>query len=1133
MNPITLAQSSLTKRGSSTWWVALAAAAALALVWVVAIERTRYEYAATIREAAKQNSNLAIAIEEQTIRSLTAMDEALTLMSRAYLRDGVRFDAEGLFDVGSAPGPMVVNFGVVDEQGHLVWSIVPATVDSLDDPQFFLEHRERPGLDMRIPVPTMSPRINDWIILVSRRIARSDGSFAGVAFVTANPRYFTRFYRQADVGREGRISLIGLDGFTRARRSGDAEAFGEDVRKSAVLAERERHPAWTFTGLGEDGVERIYSYRTLADYPMLVSVGTSRKEVLAEFHGRRRNYYAGATAATALILIGGAAVLYSQSRQRRAMADLALQRSILATVQQTLLDALLLADDHGRIVTFNHQFIELWRVPAELVLAGDDGAVLKFGTDQVEDPEGFFARVSYLYDHKDEVSQDEFRLRDGRTIDRYSAPVIGPDGTYYGRVWLFRDITERRTSEEALRRSQQRFSQLAESIEQVFWMATPDLQAITYVSPAFERITGHPEGEFIANWRSWLESVHPDDVQILARAHAELANGRPYDIEYRFRHVDGREIWVNDRGYPLRDGSGTMIQATGVAADITSRKQADQQLRLSAQAFESIADGIIVTDAARHIVSVNKSYTRITGYEPKELIGERPRVFQSGRHDAAFYDEMWKSIDSRGYWRGEMWSRRSDGEVFPEMVSISEVKDSNGTTTHYVGVCTDISEVKRYEEQLEYQARHDALTGLPNRLLFENRFGVALRQAQRGATKAAVLFLDVDNFKGVNDSLGHAAGDLLLQEWTRRLSAIVRKSDTVARFGGDEFAVLLEAVTHADVEVIARKILEAMATPFHISGHDLFVSASIGISIFPDDGKDTATLLKNADTALYKTKTDGRAGFCFFSADMHARALEKLVLTNALRVGLERDEFEVRYQPCVALASGRIKGVEALVLWHHPELGPVPPGRFIPLAEETGLIEALGGRVLDIACRQMREWHDRGLPLSRIAVNVSGRQFRLPDLAHHIAALLAATNLKGEHLELEITESTMMQDPETTTGVLMKLKSMGIRIAIDDFGTGYSSLSYLKSLPIDVLKIDRSFVSGVPMATDDVAIIRAIIALAKSLGHHLIAEGVETEAQRAFLDAQGCDEAQGWLFSKALSSADMTALLAANGLASR
>jgi diguanylate cyclase (GGDEF)-like protein/PAS domain S-box-containing protein len=922
---------------------------------------------------------------------------------------------------------------------------------------------------------------------------------------------------------------VGLDGFGRARRIDDTETFGEDMRKSAVLAERARRPVGTFTGVGEDGVERIYSYRTLSGYPLLVSVGTSRQVVLAEFYGRRRNYYAGATAATVLILIGAGAILYSQARQRRAMADLALQRSMLTTLQQTLLDALLLVDEHGRIVSINQQFIELWRVPNTLVLEGDDSRMLRHVTDQVTDPEAFHAKVIHLYEHKGEESYDELRTSDGRTIDRYSAPVVAAaDGTYYGRVWVFRDITERRKSEDALRRSQQRFQQLAESIEQVFWMATPDLQAITYVSPAFERLTGRPEEEFIANWRIWLQSVHPDDVQILASAHAELASGRPYDIEYRFRHVDGREIWVNDRGYPLRDASGTMIQATGVAADITSRKHAEQELRLSAQAFESIADGIIVTDATRHIVSVNKSYTTITGFEPEELIGKRPRVFQSGRHDTAFYDEMWERIHSRGHWRGEMWSKRSDGEVFPEMVSISAVKDTAGRTTHYVGVCTDISEVKRYEAELEHQARHDALTELPNRLLFEERFGTALRQAQRGGATMAVLFIDVDKFKDVNDSLGHAAGDLLLVEWTRRLSAMMRKSDTVARFGGDEFAVLLEGVTRGDVEVIARKILEAMAAPFHISGHDLFVSASIGISLFPDDGKDTATLLKNADTALYQAKMDGRANFRFFSADMHARALETLVMTNALRAALERDELEVCYQPCVALASGRIESAEALVRWQHPELGMLLPGRFIPLAEATGLIETLGERVLQIACKQMRHWHDRGLPLSRIAVNLSARQFRLPDLTHRIAAVLAEAGLRGDQLELEVTESTMMQDPETATGVLTKLKSMGVRIAVDDFGTGYSSLSYLKSLPIDFLKIDRSFVSGVPAAADDVAIIRAIIAMAKSLGHRLIAEGVETEEQRAFLEEQGCDEAQGWLFSKALPGADMTALLAAN-----
>ena len=994
-----VAQPAWTKPGPWALWAVVGMITAIAVVWVVTVERTQFEYDATIRDAGKQNSNLAIAIEEHTVRSLTAVEEALTLMSRAYLRDGPRLDAEGLFDVGSAPGAMVVNFGVIDDRRRVVWSVLPATVDSLGDGRFFLEHRERPGLDMRIPPPAISRESNDWIMVMSKRISTSDGSFGGVAFVTVNPRYFTRFYRQADLGREGRITLAGLDGIVRARRTGDTERFGGDMRSSAVLAEQKRHPVWTFTGFGEDGVERIYSYRTLPGYPMVVSVGTSRKEVLAEFYDRRRNYYAGAATATTLILIATAAIVHFQRRQRHAMAD--------------------------------------------------------------------------------------------------------------------------------LRQSEQRFRQLSESIEQVFWMATPDLQAVTYVSPAFERLTGRSCEEFVSDWRIWAQSIHEDDRQIVAAAHAQLTEGRPYDIEYRFRHVDGKEVWVNDRGYPLRDATGILIQATGVSADITNRKQAEQQLRLSAQAFESIADGIIVTDAGRRIVSVNKSYSSITGYEPADLIGRTPQVFQSGRHDAAFYEEMWRQINTYGYWRGELWSRRSNGQVFPEMLSISVVKDRAGTTTHYVGVCTDISEVKRYEAELEHQARHDALTGLPNRFLFEDRFSSALTRAHRNDSKTAVLFIDLDHFKDVNDSLGHSAGDTLLQEWTTRLSALVRRSDTVARFGGDEFAVLLETITHTDTETIARKVLEAVALPFHVSGHDLFVSASIDISLYPDDGPDAATLLKNADTALYQAKTDGRNLFRFFSSDMHERALENLVMTNALRVGLERDELEVRYQPCVELASGRFKSVEALVSWRHPELGLLPPGRFIPLAEETGLIQPLGERVLEIACRQMRQWQDDHLPISRIAVNLSARQFRLPDLPYRIAAVLAATGLKGEHLELEVTESVMMQNPEAATALLMHLKSMGIQIAIDDFGTGYSSLSYLKSLPIDFLKIDKSFVSGVPIAGDDVAIIRAIIAMAKSLGLRLIAEGVETEDQRAFLASQGCDEAQGWLFSRPLPGLEITALLAA------
>ncbi|MDN3920312.1 bifunctional diguanylate cyclase/phosphodiesterase [Roseateles violae] len=1113
-------------RGPWDLRIAGLALAVCALMWAAAWERARHEHAEAVREAGKQNSNLAIALEEHTVRTLNEVEQGLTHLTRAYLAEGKRLDLQTAMQGGAVDDGLIIDSGVVDEQGLIVLSRYSTGVNIAGREQF-RAHLTQPGPDMLIRTPRPGPVPGRWHIPMSKRISRADGSFAGAVYAAVNPEYFTRFYRKTELGDQGLIMLFDTHRVALARRVGDVETFGTDIRESLLVPEQARRPIGTFSGPGSDGVVRVYSYRTLNAYPLVVAVGTSLDEVLAVPRERSRYYYLAALATSLAIVLSVGAVITALTRQRRAVGELASQRTVLATVQQSLLDAVLLVDNSRRITSRNDRFIELWRVPEELASSGDDVAMLEFVTAQLRDPAAFLAKVMHLYEHKTQTSQDELHTLDGRTIDRYSAPAIGSDGIHYGRVWVFREVTQSRRAEAELRASEQRLRQLADSIGEVFWIASPDLERVIYLSSAFETVTGLSVEAVYADPGLWREAVHPDDRERTQRAFDGLAQGLNYDIDYRFRHADGRERWASSRGYPLQDATGAVIQAVGVIADITERRRATERERLAAKAFESIGDGVLVTDAARRIVFLNRAYSQISGYEPEELIGRTPRVFQSGRHDAAFYEAMWEEIHRTGYWHGEMWSRRSNGEVFPELLSISAVKDDAGATTHYVGVCTDISKVKRYEAELEYQARHDALTGLPNRVLFQDRCGVALSRARRHDQAMALLFMDLDLFKSVNDSLGHAAGDTLLQEVARRLSELMRKSDTVARFGGDEFAVLLEMIGIADVEAICKKLLGSFATPFRIAEHDLFISASIGVSLYPDDGGDTETLLMNADTALYQAKADGRNKFRFFAADMNARALENLTLTNALRLALEREELTVHYQPCVELATGQVRSAEALLRWNHPELGPVPPARFIPLAEASGLIEPIGEWVLEVACRQMRQWLDAGLTIERVAVNLSTRQFRLPDLPERIHAVLAASGLPGKHLEIEVTESMTMQDPEAAAGTLLRLKSLGVSIAIDDFGTGYSSLSYLKNLPIDFLKIDKSFVSGVPAAANDAAIVRAIVAMAKSLSIRLIAEGVETHAQHIFLAEHGCDEAQGWLFGKALPDSEVTALLAA------
>jgi diguanylate cyclase (GGDEF)-like protein/PAS domain S-box-containing protein len=562
------------------------------------------------------------------------------------------------------------------------------------------------------------------------------------------------------------------------------------------------------------------------------------------------------------------------------------------------------------------------------------------------------------------------------------------------------------------------------------------------------------------------------------------------------------------------------------------REHAGRSSRLAASAMENTIEGIMITDADGCVVSVNNAFVRITGYTAEEAIGRPPKMFSSGQHDDAFYADMWGKLHEAGYWQGEISDRRKNGEIYAELLSMTAVRANNQAVTHYVGVFNDISQYKDYEARLEFLANHDPLTRLPNRILLHDRLEEAVVRAKRQDEMVCVIFIDLDQFKVINDSLGHGIGDKLLQEVTLRLLANVRESDTVGRLGGDEFTVILEQLRNTDeATLIAQQLLESLTTPMKIEDHQLYISGSIGISIYPQDGADVPTLLKHADTAMYRAKEEGRNRYKFFSADMNLRAQEFMVMANSLHAALEKNELFLEYQPRIDLSNNKIVGVEALLRWNHPTLGRIPPDKFIPLAEETGLIIPIGEWVIRTACRQGKAWIDAGYAL-QMAVNLSVRQFRKQGLVDCILETAGKTGYPLHMLEVEITESLMMHDPQSVEATLEELSGRGIRIAIDDFGTGYSSLNYLKQFPIDYVKIDKSFVQDIPDDQDSVAIVRTIIAMAKNLRLSLIAEGVETEQQRDLLRAEGCEEAQGDYFSRPIPASAMDAFIAKFGIAS-
>ena len=581
-----------------------------------------------------------------------------------------------------------------------------------------------------------------------------------------------------------------------------------------------------------------------------------------------------------------------------------------------------------------------------------------------------------------------------------------------------------------------------------------------------------------------------------------------------FRTARGELRDVEVISTPLELGGGERGAVT-VFRDVTERKQSDEKLKQVVTALRNSREGVMITDRELTILDVNEAFTVVTGWTRKEILGHTPRVLQSGHQGPDFYQAMWRTLTEEDSWRGEIWNRRKDGSVYPEWLTISAIRNEDDDVTHYVAIFSDITELHQANQRLETLAHEDSLTGLANRHALERH----LDNLTRKQAPFAVLFIDLDHFKRVNDTMGHAKGDRLLREMADRLRHRLRSQDMLGRLGGDEFVAVLKGTeAEEDAARVARKLIEEVARPYRLDENELSIGASIGVARFPENGETASTLLRNADTAMYQAKAEGRNNYHFYTTELTRAVTERMKIESLLSRAIDNDELSVQYQPQVDLASGHIVGAEALLRWDSPD-GPLSPADFIPVAEQTGQITALGRWVLNEACRQLRDWQQRGIGGLRIAVNLSAQQLSSPQLLEDVDDAIRQAGVSADQIELEITETAVMQDPTHAIETLRALRERGVKLAIDDFGTGYSSLNYLKQLPIDYLKIDQSFVRGIPGDADDVAIVDAIIALARSLNLVTIAEGVETREQYDELRRRGCDTFQGYLFSKSLSSA--------------
>ena len=767
------------------------------------------------------------------------------------------------------------------------------------------------------------------------------------------------------------------------------------------------------------------------------------------------------------------------------------------------------------ISSVNDRFVELSGYRrAELVGRTVDALGLL-----VDDAEGRAVRAALRRDGRIDTMEFNFRRKNGEVRRAMVSTTRVNIGGVEQYLHSFADLTPQREALAQARLARQAFASISQGI------LISDARRMTIsVNQAFERMTGYSEAELTGRSCALLQGPDSSPATVLAIREA-LDRGQAYQGEILNYRKDGTPFWNALSISPVTDTEGRLTHFVGIQQDITTRKEEEIQRKLTEQIFAQSHEGVIVTDARRRIVMVNQAFTTITGYAASEVLGGNPQLLSSGRQDAAFYRDMWRVVRRSGTWQGEIWNRHRSGRDYLEWLTINVLHDAQGNVTNYIGTFSDITEQRAAQDKIDWLAHFDPLTGLANRTLLADRCSHDIHVAGRDNGTVVLLALDMDGFRQVNDSLGFSVGDKVIQKFARRLVRLVRAQDTVARLQGDEFVLALPGESAEGASALVERLLRILAEPFGVGDTEVTIKTSIGVAVYPSDGDSFDALSSAAQVAMQHAKDDGGHQFRFHSPAMYEATVAKQALGTALRSAIAQDQLLLHYQPFVDMQTGHIGGMEALLRWNHPELGMVPPGKFIPLAEQTGQIVDIGNWVLRQACRDLRDWRAGGLDVPPVSVNLSPLQFRDAALLDNVRSAMQEHGIAAEQICLELTEGAVMDDVPHSEQVMHALKALGVRLSLDDFGTGYSSLSYLKRFPFDKVKIDQSFVRDIHSSTQDAVIAKVVISMAHGLGLRVIAEGVETEMQCDFMRRNRCDEIQGYFFSRPVPAAQMQDML--------